>query len=83
MAERLTWRFINVVETVTAYETGVLQDQFLLLLLWPKISECVDDNTENEIQNNNYHDEEEQQVVYNSGNKQRFLKSDNTSIITW
>lgn len=67
-------RFIIECRTIeAAHEAGVLQDQFLLLLFTSQIGECVDDDTENEIQHDDYHNEEEQQIVDDTSNEQTFL----------
>lgn len=44
----------------TTNETGILQDQFLLLFLASQIGKSVNDYTEYQIQYNNYHNEEEE-----------------------
>lgn len=43
----------------TANETSILQNQLFLLFLTPQVSERIDNDTENQIQNDNDDDEEE------------------------
>lgn len=68
-------RFIIECRTIeTANETGILKYQFLLLLFASQIGECVDNYTENQIQNNNDNNEEEEQIVDDTCSEKTLLK---------
>lgn len=55
-------------------EARALQNQLLLLLLRSQVSESVNDDTKNEIQNDNNDDEEEEQVINHTTKVQWFLR---------
>lgn len=59
---------------LTTNEAGIFEYQFFLLLFAPQVGECVNDDTENEIQHNDDDDEEEQQVVDHPGYIERLLQ---------
>ena len=53
----------NNLSLQAAYEAGVLDDLLLVVLLCSEISECVDDDTKNQVKDYNDDYEEEEHVV--------------------
>lgn len=67
------FRWIRIDEKsakVTADEARVLDDFLFLLFLWSEVSEGVDDDTKDEVEDNDDDDEEKQHVVDHTGREQ-------------
>ena len=52
-----------ILQLLTAYKASVFEDVFFLLLFWPKISECIDDDAEDEVEDNDDQDKEEEEII--------------------
>lgn len=57
---------------LTANEARILDDLLFRLLLGSEVSERVDDDAKDQIQDNNYHDKEEEHIIDDSGWEERF-----------
>lgn len=58
----------------TTYKTSIFEYLFLLSLFTSQISECINDDTKDEVKNNNNNNEEEEQVVHYPCEKEWLLK---------
>lgn len=57
------------IDSLTTDKAGSLQDFLFLLFFTPQVSESVNDDTKDEVEDNDDDHEEEQQVVDHSGCK--------------
>ena len=70
----VAWSTDHSIIWLTANKAGVLENLFLSLIFTSEISEGVDDDTKDQIEDDNDDDEEERKVVYYTSEEETVLQ---------